>query len=619
MSTELETLERLRAAGALSALDLHAARNLGHLVGGASAEVLLGAALASRQTRLGHVCADLRAFAGASAEDAEGRSLEAKWPPFSRWTRELEQSPLVGDGSARTPLVLRSPGLLYLYRYFEHETRLAELVRQRLAAPVAGVDEPGLEQGLARLFGAPGAGVDRQRLAALVAALGRFTVVTGGPGTGKTSTVIKLLALLVEQAFASGRRLRAALLAPTGKAAARLAETVQRAKTELDVSREVRAAIPETASTIHRVLGTVGGSTVRFRHDAEHRLLLDLVVVDESSMVDVALMRRLLEALPESCRVVLLGDRHQLASVEAGAVLGDLCGGPLGYSAALLERLGRIVGDAWPERLPRRERPSALSDAIVELDRSYRFDAGGGIGRLARAVRDGDAQGALSRLREEKSDVALVTETDPERVVSAVCTLAVRCYAAFLAAEEPLERLRALEHFRVLCAHRRGPTGVEAMNQAVESALHRAGLLDRASPFYAGRPILVTENDYQRGLFNGDVGVVVADTARGGRPRVVFAAPDGSARSLAPAELPAHETVFCMTVHKSQGSEFDQVAIVLPETGSALSSRELFYTALTRARHRAEIFASTDAVEACLVHSAVRASGLRDALWNDAE
>lgn len=615
--TGIETLYARRAAGALSALDLRAAENLGRLVAGARVEVLLGAALASRQTRLGHVCADLRAFADAPVEDAEGRVVAASWPPLSVWIRELEQSPLVGDGTTRTPLVLRPPGRLYLYRYFEHEQRFAELVRQRLADPICDIDERRLGLGLERLFGKAGSAVDRQRLAALAAAVGRFTVVTGGPGTGKTSTVVKLLALLADQALGSGRRLRAALLAPTGKAAARLAETVRRTKSALDVSSEVRKVVPDGASTIHRALGTIGGSTVRFRHDAERRLLFDVVIVDESSMVDVALMRRLLEALPKACRLVLLGDRHQLESVEAGAVLGDLCAGPLGYSAEFLEKLGRITGDTWPERLPRSGRPNALSDAIVELDKSYRFDEGGGIGTLARAVRDGDTAAALSLLREQDGDVACAGDADPQRVVAAICALSVRRYAPFLRAEEPLEQLRAFECFRVLCAQRRGPTGVEAMNRAVESALRRAGLIEGTGPLYVGRPILVVQNDYQRGLFNGDVGVVTADPARGGRLRVAFAAPGGSVRSLAPAELPPHETVFCMTVHKSQGSEFDDVAIVLPEPQSPLSSRELFYTALTRARRRAEIFASDAAVKACLARSAVRASGLRDALWND--
>jgi exodeoxyribonuclease V alpha subunit len=471
---------------------------------------------------------------------------------------------------------------------------------------------------LARVFGPAAPDVDRQRVAALLAVLGRFTVVTGGTGTGKTSTVVKLLALLVEQARGAGRRLRVALLAPTGKAAARLAESVQREKANLDVPSEVRAAIPEVAATIHRTLGVVPGSSTRFRYNAAHPLLVDVAVVDEASMVDVALMRRLVEALPTACRLILLGDRHQLASVEAGAVLGDLCGGPLSYSGGLIERLSGVGDGSWPERLPRSERPNALADCIVELDRSYRFEAGGSIGKLAAAVRAGDVDAALSLLGEPEQSVALVTEAEPERAVERVCAAATQGYAPFLRGSDAHQQLRAFSEFRILCAHRHGPTGVQAMNQAVEQTLFAAGLLDRSGPFYAGRPILITENDYQRGLFNGDVGIVVSERERGGRVRVIFPASDDSLRDLSPAELPAHETVFCMTIHKSQGSEFDQVAIVLPETDSPLLSRELFYTALTRARHRAEVFATPEVVRACVARRIERASGLRDTLWGTA-
>ncbi|MFI5395888.1 MAG: exodeoxyribonuclease V subunit alpha [Candidatus Binatia bacterium] len=619
------TLESLRAAGVLSPLDEHFARAVGRMADERRPEVLLAAALTSRHVGNGQVCVHLaRLVESGRLVNAAGDPVEGAWPEPGQWLEALRSSPLVSDGSVATPLVLDDVGRLYLRRYWEHQARLAAAIRARATQVDSNIDGAWLRQGLDCLFPANGvsaesAEIDWQRIAALLAAQRRFCVISGGPGTGKTYTVVKILALLVEQALrASGRTLRVTLVAPTGKAAARLSESIQRAKNDLDCSEEVKNAIPEEAATIHRCLGTAWGSSTRFRHDADTPLLTDVVLIDEASMVDLALMSRLVAAVPPQARLILLGDKDQLASVEAGAVLGDICntGVRRSYSRALVEDIARLTGDHL--RLDAdAPRATGIWDCIVQLTRSYRYGPESGIGALARAINAGDGTKAVAVLESsDYSDVALAEPAEDAGLSEALREAVLQGFQPFLSQQTAEQQLRALERFRVLCAHRRGPGGVEEVNQQIEQALAGAGLIRPQGQYYNGRPIIVTRNDYQLKLFNGDVGLITGDPAGAPSQRVAFfLGTDGEPRCLSPSRLPPHETVYAMSIHKSQGSEFDQVAVLLPPRISPVLSRELLYTAVTRARHRVTIHATKEVVEQAIARRVERASGLRDLLW----
>lgn len=585
MSSEIE---RLAAAGYLSPLDTAFAAAIARLGGEERPEVQLAAACASRQVTAGHICLDLRRLVMQTSLPAEaGPPIPApRWPELAAWRAALRTSPLVGSRVADArPLILDSVDRLYLHRYFRHQEVLATALRQRLAALDPGVDERLLQDGLTRLFPAetPDAAANLARRAAETAVRRRFCVISGGPGTGKTTTVVKILALLAEQAAAQGRRFRAELLAPTGKAAMRLAESIRGAKATLACPPEIRAALPEETRTIHRCLGATGASGTRFRHGPEAPLATDLVLVDEASMVDLALMARLAAALPPEARLILLGDRHQLASVEAGSVLGDIC--------------------------------TAATTPLIFLTKSHRYAPGSGIAALAQAIQNGDVDAALEVLDGGAyPDVARV-DPGPDGPGEALIAAAVAGYSPSFDTHDGAARLAALGRFRVLCAHRRGPHGVERVNQLVEEALIEAGRIDRPGLTYAGRPLLVTRNDYALQLFNGDVGVIVAEQEGGvERRRAVFATGEGSLRRLSPARLPPHETVFAMSIHKSQGSEFDEIAVLLAEPESPLLSRELLYTAVTRARTRVVLHATTAAIASAVRRPVERSSGLADAL-----
>lgn len=592
----IRILERLCADGHLTPLDLQFARFLARTAGDESPELLLGACLASRHTGAGHVCVDLRAVAGRPIVDDAPDAPTA--PALDRWTAALRDSPVVARPGHRRPLVLDAVGRLYLHRYWAYEDRLARQLHARAAAVVDDVDEERLRRDLAGLF--PREGVDWQRIAAATAVLRRLCVVSGGPGTGKTTTVVRMLALLRAQRPDA----RIALAAPTGKAAARLQDAVRAAAGELAIGD-----LPSDAATVHRLLGSRPDGT--FRHDVRTPLPYDVVVVDEASMVDLALMTKLVDALPPSARLVLLGDRDQLASVEAGAVLGDVCGDAPGFSTAFAARLGAITGSSVPAGEGANDSP--LRDVVVLLRESHRFGADSGIGRVAAAINRGDGTDALAELQQGGGDVAWRTIASPLELETALgeavdVELAEVC-ALVVAGAPPADVLAALARFRVLCAHRAGPAGVDALNRLVERRLASTGRLAPRSTWYAGRPIMITRNDYAQGLWNGDVGVTLPDDD--GRLRVWF---DGE-RAVSPARLPAHETVWAMTVHKSQGSEFDRVVLVLPPRASRVTTRELLYTGLTRARRHVAVWGGEAAFTAAVAARLERASGLRDALW----
>jgi exodeoxyribonuclease V alpha subunit len=576
-------LGRFNVAGVLDTADVHVAQRVGRLGGEDDEAVLLAAALAVRAVRLGSVCVDLAAVDRTVL--GEGDELvdvsELPWPDPDTWASACLRSPLVADGAggpAGRPLRMVD-GQLYLDRYWREEELVRRSLQERAAtAPVA--DLAALRTGLDALFPDPRA--LRQRQAAAVAALRHVTVLAGGPGTGKTTTVAHLLRLLLDQ---PGPPVRVALAAPTGKAAARLQEAVAHDLGDLDAGHRDRVA---PASTLHRLLGWLPGR--RFRHDRTHRLPYDVVVVDETSMVSLTMMARLLDAVRPDARLILVGDPDQLASVEAGAVLGDLAraaGTPEPALDAALHELGL---------------PDGVVHGVVTLDHVWRF--GGAIAELARAVQAGDSDAAVAVLR--RGDPALeFVEDGPGDTRTDVVT-AGRALAAAARAGDVDAAVDGLDAHRVLCAHRRGPYGVQRWTTEIERWLDTR----RGDPWYPGRAVLVTANDYDSGLFNGDTGVTVC-TPHG--LRVAFAR-GGPPSLFTPARLSEVTGVHAMTVHRGQGSQFRRVTVVLPPAESPLLTRELLYTAVTRAKEFVRVVGSEEAVRAAVERPVGRASGLRHRL-----
>ncbi|PLX48727.1 MAG: exodeoxyribonuclease V subunit alpha [Desulfobulbaceae bacterium] len=548
------------------------------------AQLGLVAELLSRARAEGHICLDLR-------EVAPGSEYETL-------RRQLLATPVVGEAGRQRPLIIDGH-YLYLHRYHRAEAMVADFIRHRQAMDLQGIDPAAIRAAMARLFPAPSGGdPDWQQVAALAALTRKFTVVSGGPGTGKTTTVAKILALFLE--LHSGRQQVIRLAAPTGKAAARLQQAIITAKGNLPLSAEVRQALPHETVTIHRLLGLVGG---RPRHDEAHPLVADLVVIDEASMVDLPLMAQLMAALPSHATLILLGDHFQLASVQPGAVLGDICRHGQGFSDAFRDMAKNFALDLADTPPARQE----LADAIVTLQTSYRFKAESGIRRLSQAVKEGDFQKALAVLADPGCpDVELVEYGD--QCHDLVEAQLVPGFAELMAGGTKEAQLDKLAGLGVLCAHRRGMAGMEEVNKIlVDRASGGTGLMP-----YAGLPVMISRNSYGLQLYNGDTGVVVEEQ---GRLQACFAEHDG-VRLIPARRLPPYDPAYAMTIHKSQGSEFDRVVVLLPPKSSAILGRELLYTALTRARYSVQLWGSEEVLRQAVTSAVRRVSGLAGRLWS---
>ena len=572
-------LGRFNQADVLAAADVHVADRLAGLAGESDPQVLLAAALAVRAVRQGSTCLDLSTVADAPLEDDPESEEVLPWPDAEPWQAAVAASPLVSRGVLRF-----DNGLLYLDRYWREEMQVCRDLVGRLDRVPPEVDAPALDAGVLRVF--PDAGYDEQRVAARAATTRWTTVLTGGPGTGKTTTVAGLLALLVEQAehgaAESGRRLRIALSAPTGKAAARLQQSVETELAALPVTDRERLGELK-ASTLHRLLGSRWPhSNVRFRHDRDNRLPHDVVVVDETSMVSLTMMARLLESVRPDARLVLVGDPGQLASVEAGAVLADLVDG-----------FGR--------------RPD---NPVAALSTSHRF--GGAIADLARALRDDDADRVVEVLRSGGA-VELVDPEDDAAMGEVRASVTAAALGVRVAAEsgDAQAAVDALDRHRILCAHREGPYGVAGWNRQVERLVAERTGVTHYDEWYAGRPVLVTTNDYGQGLYNSDIGVTIRRPD--GRLRVVVPGVDGL-KEFATTRLAGVQTVYAMTVHKSQGSQAREVSVVMPPDDSRLLTHELFYTAVTRAQEKVRVIGTEASVRAAVSRKVQRASGLAERL-----
>jgi exodeoxyribonuclease V alpha subunit len=565
----------------LHAADVRVAERVGALGGESDERVLLAVALAVRAVRLGSVGADLAALPGAVAV----ADAELPWPDLEAWLAAVEASPLTA-----AEVIHHDQGLVYLDRYHRLEREVADILRERVAAPAPAVDEAVLVASLERVGGEHLS--DEQAAAVEQSVRRRTLVLTGGPGTGKTTTVARMVYALAQQHAAGaalregepgrGRPFSVALAAPTGKAATRLQEAVAHELADLGIGAD-ELPRPE-ARTLHRLLGWRPDNTTRFVHDRGNRLGHDLVVVDEASMVDLTLMARLLEAVRPDSRLILVGDPQQLTSVGAGAVLSDLVAGFEGRA----------------------------DSPVCALQTNHRSTED--IKALAAALRVGDVEAVLAVLRSGSAEVEYDETDDPESV------LRERCVAAALAVREAAtgdapaaQRAAAADHalqgFRLLCAHREGPAGVRRWNQRIEQWLAEEIGQPLGGRWYPGRPLLVTANDYALDIYNGETGVVVVDDAR---PRVWISG--ARPRTLAPSRLDAIETMHAMTIHKSQGSQAEEVAVLLPDADSRLLTRELFYTAVTRAQRKVRVVGTEAAVRAAVATTAQRATGLRGRL-----
>jgi exodeoxyribonuclease V alpha subunit len=548
-------LREFNDIGVLSAADVHVATRLAELVGEESEPVRLAIALAVRGPRLGHVFVDLATVRDtATVESDEPVDLSAlPWPAVEAWLVALAASELLAvgedDGGLAEARPLRLLGArLYLDRYWREERTVAADVNEMNAS-------------------------------------GRLQVIAGGPGTGKTTRVARIVGELIEQAAACETRPPLiALAAPTGKAAARLQEAVHEETARLPVGASARELVLGLrASTLHRLLGWRPGSHSRFAHDRGNRLPHDVVIVDETSMVSLSLMARLVEAVRPDARLILVGDPGQLASIEAGVVLADIVGPGVG-------------------------------EGVVVLERVHRY--GGGIAAVADAIRRGDGDAAVAALSAAPDEVTWlpidVQETEAGLAVIRDPAVAAGLDVATAAsAGAAREALAALGRFRLLCAHRRGPYGVSDWTSRIQGWLG-GEIEDIEQRDYVGRPLLVTENDYELGLYNGDTGVIVEGV--GERAAAAFER-GGEVMQFSPLRLGAVETVYAMTIHKSQGSQFDTAAVLLPGASSRILTRELLYTAVTRARRGLILVGTEEAVRQAVARPVARASGLRERLW----
>jgi exodeoxyribonuclease V alpha subunit len=609
------SLAALLESTAFHPLDRHFAELMAEFTGGECSELVLAAALVSRRLADGHSCLVLNEVAGKSFPEPPVAIISpVNCPPHAEWEKVLRSTPVVGRPQEAKPLILDDAGRLYLHRYWNYEQFVAGEIHRRIQQPPFALDVQAVAAGLKKLFPAAAKTTDWQQVAAFTALRQRFSVITGGPGTGKTWTVARLLALLLEQP--GGENLRVRLAAPTGKAAARLQEALNHSLGGLVCSPAVKARLQakDLTTTIHRLLGTIPLS-VDFRHDARNPLPIDVLIVDEVSMVSLALMAKLFAALKPDARLVLVGDQDQLPPVDAGNVLGDLCRAAEinGFSENFRNDFRRCTG----ELLDAKPGPTTgkLANTVIQLRRNYRSGEMLALNDLSMATNAGDTGQAMALLRSPHGACTWEPLPPAKQLKATLREAILAHYGAVLKSASPVAALAALERFRILCAVREGPYGTTALNRLAGEVLADAGFItpdQLKTGGYAGQPLMVTANHYGLRLFNGDTGIVW--WSEGGVSLVYFPDETGGIRTVARERLPEHEPVFALTIHKSQGSEFDHVLMVLPDQASPVLTRQLFYTGLTRARKSVRILAPEGILRATIAAQLQRGSGLTEAL-----
>ncbi|MGW8160641.1 MAG: exodeoxyribonuclease V subunit alpha, partial [Desulfobulbales bacterium] len=608
-------------------LDRHFAMFIGRIAQKHSAAAAMAGALVSRRTGEGNICLDLAEYAGKSLHpDLPGKPGSSPFvcPPLAVWEKQLMQSGVVGHGEGDTPLVLDGTSRLYLRRYWQYENFIIRFIRQRGMSLLPDLNITRLRADLKQLFSPRSAPeTDWQQVAAIAAVSRPFTVISGGPGTGKTTTVAKILALLQGQRNTT-KPLRILLGAPTGKAASRL----QQAIAASGAAENRKESLP--ARTLHRMLGAIPDSPY-FLYNEKNPLPAEVIIIDEVSMVDLPLLAKLMQAVPATARLILLGDRNQLASVQPGSVLGDIRRAEVmtSFSHEFRYLVATVTGNysvlASASGLP--AAPPPLEDSFVELIENYRFNPQSDIARLSMAVQKGDGEEALDiLLYAADGSIGWSELPDPAALGRKLQTTpGVSQFEALQQAVDPDSCFDLLNDFRILCALRGGPYGMERINGILEHLL-APGMPERSTEYYPKpaerehispvvRPVMVTRNDYNLQLFNGDVGIMLPDRENQDSLRTFFPADNGTLRHIAPSLLPGHETVFAMTVHKSQGSEFNRVLLILPDQDSPLLTRELLYTAITRARGKVDIWSNKAIFTAAVERRIRRTSGLTQGLW----
>lgn len=559
------------------------------------------------------------------------------------------------DEQTAKPIILQN-GKLYLQRYWQYEAQLAAIIREK-STKTLDLDISAAQGLLGDLFdnseNTESQSLDWQKIAVCIASSQQLCFITGGPGTGKTTTVTKLLALLQglaakksmshnKGAFHNKKVLNIQLVAPTGKAAARLTESISAAKQKLPI--DLQANLPEQCQTIHRLLGAKPQSPY-FKADANHPLHLDVLVLDEASMVDLPLMAKLFAALPKHAQIVLLGDQDQLASVETGSVLSDICaashyqGGHsqnqnldnslMAYSETMQQHLTKLISIPNMKIVSTHpSQQSIIQDNVVRLVKSHRFNENSGIGQLAKQVKAGQVSLCLNLFKNDKfTDInwyqptQTSSQTVANEILKTLITKLLPIYQKYTQALQQGDLSQAFKYLhqqQVLCAQKSGYWGVTQLNALIESELHKQGLIDSSKDFYIGRPVMLSKNDHQLKLFNGDIGIVMQDPKNASLTKVWFVTPEGELRGLLPSRLPNLETLYVMTIHKSQGSEFDSVYLCLPPITSSNQgrglNRELIYTGLTRAKKHFMLFASPKALSLSLGQQCIRGSGLAERL-----
>lgn len=652
--------------------------------------VVLAAAVASYHSGQGHVCvylnsSDLSALFDLTTQDINKfirPLLQALNVDRNRWHISLKEA-LANSHSvgSNAPLML-DDDRLYLQRYWHFEQQISQFLIQRsqqqnyqvigkllkslfhvdidfcwrqlqqlktqglslgsfcsdyfhLRQDI-GVDEEALNQYLAHVDDIDELAqlyrqfshnqcIDWQQVAVAQASANQFSVISGGPGTGKTTTVTKLLALLVQQAHERNQVLNIELVAPTGKAAARLTESISGAVNKLNIDDELKVLIPTQASTIHRLLGVIA-NRVEFKHNETNPLHLDVLIVDEASMIDISLMAKLFAAIAPQTKLIMLGDKDQLSSVEAGAVFADICQGLAqgpNYSEQAKAWLSEQTGFVLNEVGLNHQDKTKVDDSLSLLQKSYRFNEKSGIGALAKAVNEADINSLKAVWQREFQDISLHNGANNQGAVVAMTVMGYRDYLANahqlstqhdMTEEHIADLLAQFNEFQLLTPTRDGALGVNQLNQKIEQQLLKHQLISREQgTWYVGRPVMVVSNDHSQQLFNGDIGIVmppVSDNGHLPQNRVYFKMADGSIQSFLPSRLPAHETVYAMTIHKSQGSEFDDVVMALPDNWTPLLTKELLYTGITRAKKSVNIFADVGILQKSALTQTKRYSGL---------
>ena len=613
-------LKQLKKKGVLRAIDMQFALFLYH-INPQPLLALLGAAT-SYHTGQGHTCLHLthphlKLFD--LPQKQHQALIRASKYDIHHWPQQIKHYAEISHGTSPTPLVY-DQGRLYLHRYWSYETTIVQWLKARGGTTREDTLYTHL---LHMLFPRQENDINWQKIAVAIAASSSFSLISGGPGTGKTTIVAQLIALFMLHADHNKNEINIALAAPTGKAAARLSESIRLAYQTLPIAPAIKTIMPKKAMTLHRLL-EMTPETIVARYHEDNPLHLDVLIIDEASMVDLSMMARLLRALPKHARLILLGDKDQLSSVEAGSILGDLCAfAHIPYAPSWIHYLQKITGEPLNSKANHQE-PQTSSGAlklhhhICLLKKNFRFQAHSGIGALAKAIKKNDINAFHWVGTQTSEEITLHRHLHHHETVQHFTQMAVQEYSHYVNSikqDHPIALIhKKFEQFRVLCALRKGAHGVDGLNTIIEKALMHHNIINMEShhDWYSGRPIILTSNDRQLSLYNGDIGITLPDEE--GQLRVAFIMSDGHIKKLLPRRVPPHMTAFAMTIHKSQGSEFDHTLLILPEKDGPLLTRELLYTGVTRARKKLSIFAEHTLLKKMLQKQTHRTSGLLDRL-----